>query len=223
MPNFDKLQKALGYNFKDLALLKLALTHRSYSRQNNERMEFVGDGVLDYAIAISLYNRYPHFDEGNLSKVRSSLVNQETLAEIATKLGLGEYLSLGKGEEKCGGRYRPSILADCLEAVFAAITFDSSHIQAIKIIEELFDEYLENAENLISKDYKSILQELLQSRKLCLPVYTLRQTDGLAHRMVFHIDCVIADLQLKVTAQGRNKKEASQVAAEKALALLRSS
>src|SRR5579863_1395833 len=116
MYNYIKLQKTLAYSFNDLSLLKLALTHRSYSRLNNERMEFVGDGILNYVIARNLYTRYPSFTEGPLSKVRATLVNEDRLAEIATKIDLGDYLLLRKGEDRCGGRKRPSILADCLEA-----------------------------------------------------------------------------------------------------------
>lgn len=223
MYNVTKLQEILGYKFNDSALLKLALTHRSYGRQNNERMEFVGDGVLDYVIAMSLYNRYPDFAEGNLSKIRAALVNQDTLVEIATKIDLGQYLLLGDGEERSGGRKRASILADSLEAIFAAVAFDSTCTQAAVVIEKLYGEYLDNAEHLISKDFKSILQEHLQRRKISLPVYELRGTDGPDHSNVFHVECVISDLGLKVPAQGRNKKEASQIAAEKALAQIHSS
>src|SRR5579863_4639165 len=215
MYNYIKLQKTLAYNFNDLSLLKLALTHKSYSRNNNERMEFVGDGILDFIIAMNLFSRYPEYTEGDLSKARGALVSEDTLAEIATKVGLGQFLLLGTGEEKSGGRMRPSILADCMEAIFAAVTLDSSYVQATRVIEKLFDEYLDNVEILISKDYKSILQEYVQSRKMGLPVYNLSGTDGPAHNMVFHVECVIPELKIKVVAQGRNKKEASQVAAEK--------
>jgi ribonuclease-3 len=223
MRNFIRLQEILGYTFNDSRLLKLALTHKSYDRQNNERLEFVGDGILDYVIARNLYTRYPDFTEGNLSKVRAALVSQDTLVEIACKIDLGRYLLLGDGEEKSGGRQRPSILGDCLEALIAAVALDSSDTQAAKVIERLYGEYLENAEHLISKDFKSILQECLQSRKISLPVYELRGTDGPDHSMVFHIECVIPDLKIKVIAQGRNKKEASQIAAERALAQIYSS
>ncbi|MCC2624997.1 MAG: ribonuclease [Burkholderiales bacterium] len=218
MRDYIKLQELLGYTFNDLAILRLALTHRSYSRQNNERMEFIGDSILDYVIAMNLYSRYPKCSEGDLSKIRAALVSQDTLVEIANKIGLGEYLLLGSGEEKSGGRKRPSILGDCVEALIAAVALDSSDIMAAKVIEQLFDEYLDNAEQLISKDFKSILQECLQSRKLGLPIYQLHGTDGPDHCMVFHMDCIIPALKIKVTAQGRNKKEASQVAAQRALA-----
>lgn len=223
MCDFTKLHEQLDYTFNNIGLLKLALTHRSCGRQNNERLEFVGDGILDYVIAKNLYTRYPYFVEGNLSKVRAALVSQDTLVEIANKIYLGQYLYLGDGEEKSGGRKRPTILGDCLEALIAAVALDSSDIQAAKVIERLYNEYLDNAEHLISKDFKSILQECLQSRKISLPVYELRGTDGPDHSMVFHIECIIPDLKIKVIAQGRNKKEASQVAAERALAQIHSS
>lgn len=223
MVDIAKLQQVLDYNFNDISLLRLALTHRSYSRQNNERMEFVGDGILDYVIAMNLYNRYPHLSEGNLSKIRAALVNQDTLVEIATKISLGQYLLLGDGEERSGGRKRPSILADCLEALFAAVAFDSSSIQSARVIEALYDEYLDNAEHLISKDFKSILQEYLQGRKINLPIYELKGTDGPDHNSVFHVECIIPELGIRVPAQGRSKKEASQIAAERALAQIHSS
>ncbi len=223
MNDLIKLQEILDYKFNDIALLQLALTHRSYSRQNNERLEFVGDGILDYVIAMNLYNRYPHLSEGSLSKIRASLVNQNALLEIASEMDLGKYLLLGPGEERSGGRKRPSILADCLEALIAAVAFDSTPIQATRVIERLFEEYLDNAEHLITKDFKSILQEYVQSRKMSLPSYELRGIDGPDHNSVFIVECVIPELGIKVPARGRSKKEASQVAAEKALAQIHSS
>lgn len=217
MCKFMKLQEIINYKFNDITILTRALTHRSYSRENNERMEFVGDGILDCVIAMNLYVRYPYLAEGGLSKIRAALVDQDTLAEIASKIGLGEYLLLGFGEEKSGGRKRASILADCMEALFAAVLLDSSSTEATVVIEQLYGEYLDNAEHLVVKDFKSILQELLQSRRIGLPVYELKRTDGPDHGMVFHVECIISDLKIKVVAQGRNKKEASQSAAEKAL------
>ncbi|HLX52527.1 MAG TPA: ribonuclease III [Aquella sp.] len=222
MNDYTKLEELLGYTFNNAGLLKLALTHRSYDVPNYERLEFVGDGILDYVIAKNLYTRYPNFTEGDLSKVRAALVNQDTLVEIANKIDLGQYLLLGDGEEKSGGRKRPSILGDCLEAIIAAVALDSSDIRATEVIERFYGEYLDNAEHLISKDFKSILQECLQSRKIGLPVYELRGTDGPDHSMIFHVECVIPELDIKVIAQGRNKKEASQIAAERALAQIHS-
>jgi ribonuclease-3 len=223
MSDLIKLQEILDYKFNDMTLLRLALTHRSYSRQNNERLEFVGDGVLDYVIAMNLYHRYPHLAEGHLSKIRAALVNQNTLVEIAAKMDLGSYLFLGPGEERSGGRMRPSIIADCLEALFGAVAFDSNCIQAARVIELLFEEYLDNAEHLVTKDFKSILQEYVQSRKISLPIYETKGTDGPDHNSVFIVECIIPELGIKIPARGRSKKEASQVAAEKALAQIHSS
>lgn len=222
MDGIIRLQEILGYKFSNPSLLKLAITHRSYSRQNNERMEFVGDGILDCVIAMNLYNRYPHLHEGSLSKIRSALVNQDTLVEVAVKIGLGQYLLLGDGEERSGGRTRPSILADCLEALFAAVAFDSSPLQAAQVIEMLYKDYLDNAEHLISKDFKSILQEYLQGNKINLPIYELLGTEGPDHDSIFHVECVIPELSIKASASGHSKKEASQFAAEKALSQINS-
>jgi ribonuclease-3 len=222
MRNLAKLQKLLDYTFNDISLLNLALTHKSYNRKNNERLEFVGDGILDHVIAVNLYNRFPNFAEGHLAKVRAALVSQGTLCEIAIKLDLGQHLLLGEGEKKSGGRNRPSILGDALEAVFAAISFDSSFLQITRVIERLYAEYLVDAENLIYKDFKSILQEYVQGRKMNLPVYELCKTEGPDHSMVFHVECIIPELDIKVVAQGRNKKEASLFAAQKALDQIKS-
>lgn len=217
MVDFNKLQNSLGYKFQDMSLLKLALTHRSFSRQNNERLEFVGDGILDYVIAMRLYILYPHLSEGELSKIRASLVNQDTLVEIAIRLELGQYLFLGDGENRSGGRSRPSIIADCLEALFAAIRIDSSCTESARVIEWLYADYLSNAEHLISKDFKSLLQEHLQGRKISLPTYDLLATDGPDHDSIFHVECIIPALDIRALAQGKSKKEASQLAAKKAL------
>lgn len=222
MQHINKLQEILEYKFNDISLLKLALTHRSYNQQNNERMEFVGDGVLDCVMAMNLYNRYPHLSEGGLSKIRAALVNQDTLAEIAIKISLGQYLLLSEGEDRNGGRMRPSILANCVEALFGAVAFDSTIMQAAKVIELLYGDLLDNAESLITKDFKSILQEQLQRAKIDVPIYQLRGVEGPAHNIVFHLECVIPELGIRVLAHGRTKKEASQIAAQKALAELNS-
>jgi ribonuclease-3 len=218
MHDLIQLQKALDYTFTDISLLKIALTHKSHSKRHNERFEFVGDSILDYVIAMNLFHRYPRFAEGHLAKARAALVNQDTLFEIATKIGLERYMLLGKGEEKSGGRRRPSIIADCLEAVFAAVAFDSSYIQVTRVIERLYVEYLGNAKCLIHKDFKSILQEYLQGNKMNLPSYELSRTEGPHHSMTFHVECIIPELNIKVIAGGQNKKEASQIAAQMALA-----
>ncbi|MFN8770362.1 MAG: ribonuclease III [Neisseriaceae bacterium] len=221
MSDIKELEKALVYQFKDISILKRALTHRSYSKVNNERLEFVGDGILDYAIAIILYHNFPDLAEGVLSKIRAALVNQESLSELANKIQLGKYLLLGDGEEKSGGRQRPSILADCLEAIFAAISLDSGVQQALEVIEHIFKEKLKNADKLIIRDSKSILQEYLQANQINVPEYKVVDSTGPDHDSIFKIECYIPELDIKVIAQGKTKKEASQIAAEESLRIIK--
>ena len=222
MANLAALEQKLGYKFADIKLLKQALTHRSANIHNYERLEFVGDGILDYVIALNLYQKYLHLSEGELSKMRAALVNQDKLVELANQIGLGEYMFLGDGEEKSGGRSRPSILADSLEAIFAAINFDADFFAAKMVVETLYADNLMNAENLVLKDSKSILQEYLQARKFNPPEYRIVDLIGPDHDSVFQIECTIPELDLKMLAQGKSKKEASQVAATKILKLLNS-
>lgn len=217
MINIEELQEKLGYFFTDVSLLKQALTHRSYSKVNNERLEFVGDGILDYVIALALFNNYPNVAEGDLSKIRSALVNQEALVDIAKDLDLGIYLFLGDGEEKSGGRQRASILADTLEAIFAAISFDTEFEKVRKIIERLYKNKLIDAQNLILMDSKSLLQEYLQANKIGVPIYNVISSTGPDHDSIFSVECKIPELKINVTAKGKTKKEASQLAAELAL------
>lgn len=215
------LQQKLNYSFTDVSLLRRALTHRSYGKPNYERLEFVGDGILDYVVALNLYQHYPNLSEGELSKIRAALVNQETLVELACMLELGEHLLLGDGEEKSGGRQRPSILADALEAIFAAISFDSSFEQARLVIEHLYQDKLVNAQKLILKDNKSVLQEYLQALKINVPNYNVVELSGPDHASTFKVECIIPELDVKVMAKGKSKKEASQLAAEKILQLIK--
>ncbi len=220
MANFLDLQEQLGYEFRDVSLLSRAVTHRSFGRNNNERLEFVGDGILDCVIALNLYNLYPDLSEGELSKMRASLVNQEGLAQIADLLNLGAYIFLGDGELKSGGRERPSILADCLEALFAAIVLDSSFENARQVIEKLFYYPLREQQISKNKDYKTQLQEYLQARKLKLPAYNIIAMSGPEHDMVFSIECVIEELKLSAIGKGKGKKQASQAAAFNLLNIL---
>lgn len=217
MTNFNNLEKKLGYSFKNSTLLAQALTHRSKSAINYERLEFVGDGILDYVIALCLYTSYPYLAEGELSKIRSALVNQDTLAEIANEINLGSYLFLGDGEEKSDGRKRASILADSLEAIFAAISFDADFMATKNVIGKLFAEKLSTAEILVLKDSKTMLQEYLQGLKLPLPEYHILDITGPDHDSVFQVECVVKDLNLTVMAIGKSKKEASQNAARELL------
>jgi ribonuclease-3 len=221
MNEWIDLECLLDYSFENKTLLEQALTHRSKSQLNYERLEFVGDGILDYVIALNIYQQYQHLAEGELSKIRSALVNQESLYEIALELNLGKYLRLGDGEEKSGGRNRPSILADSMEAVFAAISFDSDFINSKQVIEKLFRTKIINAEKLILKDSKTLLQELIQARKYALPEYRIIEILGPDHDSVFRVECLIKELNLSVEALGKSKKEASQNAAKAILLQLK--
>lgn len=219
--DIQKLQQQLGYTFKDVSLLRQALTHKSYGKPHYERLEFVGDGILDYIIALLLYQNYPDLSEGQLSKIRAALVNQDTLCELALALHLGDYLFLGDGEEKSGGRSRPSILADAVEAIFAAISFDSGIMDVKQVIGDLYQDKLINACELIFRDSKSILQEYLQARKLGLPSYTVVELSGPDHDTIFKVECSIIGLDVHVLATGKTKKEASQAAALSVLDIIK--
>lgn len=221
MAKLSDLEQQIGYHFKNNSLLRQAVTHRSYGRPNNERLEFVGDGILDCVIALNLYEMYPDLPEGQLSKMRAALVNQDSLVEIAEQLDIGHYLYLGDGELKSGGRSRPSILADCLEALFAAIMLDSDFITAQKVIEKLFYYPLREQQNNQTKDYKTQLQEYLQSRRLSLPRYNIISMTGPEHDMLFRVECAIEELELRAWGEGKGKKQASQNAAQNLLVLLK--
>lgn len=219
MKKLQLLQEQLGYSFKDISLLKQALTHRSFAKNNNERLEFVGDGILDCVIALNLYLKFPELAEGELSKMRAALVNQDGLVEIAEALHLGEYLLLGDGELKSGGRQRPSIVADGVEALFAAVFLDGGFECARATIEKLFADKF-SREMLSIKDYKTQLQEVIQARHLSLPVYEIIETSGPEHEMVFKVECRLETLNLIAIGIGKGKKQASQDAAYKLLQLL---
>ncbi len=219
MKKLQLLQQQLGYTFKNIALLKQALTHRSFAKDNNERLEFVGDGILDCVIALNLYLKFPELAEGELSKMRAALVNQDGLVEIGEALHLGEYLLLGDGELKSGGRQRPSIVADGVEAVFAAIFLDGGFECVRATIEKLFADKI-NRDALPLKDFKTQLQEVIQARHLNLPAYDIIETSGPEHEMVFKVECRLEALNLITVGVGKGKKQASQDAAYKLLQLL---
>lgn len=221
MTRLSDLEDKIGYKFKSIGLLRQALTHRSYGRSNNERLEFVGDGILDCVIALNLYRLYEDYPEGKLSKIRASLVNQDSLVEIAEHLNIGSYMYLGDGELKSGGRSRPSILADCLEAILAAILLDSSFYDAQKVIERLFYYPLRQQEDNATKDYKTKLQEYVQAKRISLPVYQITSMSGPEHDMVFTIECSIEEMGVKAWGEGKGKKQASQNAAQNLLELLK--
>src|SRR5208282_5086107 len=193
------LQGALGYEFTSKALLQQALTHRSHSGTHNERLEFLGDSVLNCAVASLLFERFSKIDEGDLSRLRANLVKQQSLYEIAQRLELSQYLRLGEGELKSGGFRRPSILADTVEALFGAIFLDAGFDAARKAIARLYGPVLETVDpKTLGKDAKTLLQEYLQSRKIALPVYSVVATHGAAHSQEFEVECSVPKLSIQV-------------------------
>lgn len=219
--NIPQLQKRLRYSFQEITLLHQALTHRSFSSKNNERFEFVGDSILNYTIAKALFDYFPSLSEGELSRLRANLVNQETLAQIATELELGGVLFLGTGELKSGGFRRPSILADALEAIFAAISFDADFLQAEKVVRSLFEKRLKsiNLDNQ-GKDSKTLLQEALQARRFALPKYRIEAQTGEAHDQLFVIFCDLGEIGFISQGEGASRRQAEQAAAKTALAFI---
>jgi ribonuclease-3 len=214
----SRLETRLGHTWQQRELLAQALTHRSYGARNNERLEFLGDGVLNCVIGLMLYQRFPDQPEGRLSRLRANLVNQDSLHEIALKLDLGRHLRLGEGELKSGGAQRPSILADALESLLGAALLDAGFDVASGIVECLFGAQVDAINPAQQgKDAKTRLQEWLQPRRLGLPEYTLTQTAGQAHAQVFHVECRIPARKVATTGHGPNRKAAEQMAAEAAL------
>lgn len=222
MSSTARLEKALGHIFRQPELLRQALTHRSHSSPHNERLEFLGDSVLNCAVATLLYRRFPVLREGDLSRMRASLVRQETLAEIAAKLDLGDLLRLGEGELKSGGFRRPSILADALEAVLGAAYLDAGFEAAQNIISALYLPRIEQIDPTdAGKDAKTALQEFLQARHLPVPQYNLLATRGDAHAQEFEVSCMVPAMNLEVTGCGISRRGAEQQAAQTALERLR--
>ena len=212
------LLKKLAYSFDDIELLNEALTHRSYATKNNERLEFLGDGILNFVIADELFKQYPDAQEGDLSRLRATLVNKESLAEIAEQLNLGEVILLGTGELKSGGFRRPSILADTVESILGAVYSDGGFEPCRDLIVRLYAKRLASPADLQSlKDPKTRLQELLQSRRFSLPEYQVVNITGQAHSQVFHVRCSIDKMNIKVDGEGKSRRKAEQVAAEKAI------
>ncbi len=212
--NVPSLEQAVGYVFRNRDILAQALTHRSFSALHNERLEFLGDSVLNCVIAQALYERFAEVREGDLSRLRANLVRQETLSIIARRLGLGDQLRLGEGELKSGGFQRPSILADALEALFGAVLLDGGFERVRQTILRLYEPLLANLDPLHSgKDAKTALQELLQGRRLALPQYQLRHTRGEAHAQEFEVDCLIPELGIATTGRGPSRRAAEQEAA----------
>ncbi|MDX1823346.1 MAG: ribonuclease III [Thiohalomonadales bacterium] len=215
------LEDQLGYHFKDETLLRTALTHRSAASQNNERMEFLGDAVLGYIISSDLYQRFPGATEGALSRLRSSLVKGDTLADIATQLMFGDFLILGSGELKSGGFRRRSILSDAFEAVIGAVYLDSDIDEVRRCILPLFKSRLDQCDpKAVKKDAKTRLQEFLQSRGNALPEYHVMNISGEAHKQTFEVECRLPDLEVSTKGKGSSRRKAEQQAATSALELL---
>ncbi|MBC7943852.1 MAG: ribonuclease III [Burkholderiales bacterium] len=215
-----RISERLGYSFAQPELLRRALTHRSHNANNNERLEFLGDSVLNCLIADALYQQFPRLSEGELSRLRASLVNQQTLYEVAQSLNLGEHVLLGEGELKSGGFRRPSILADALEAVLAAVFLDGGFARVQQVVHDLFAPLLRGLDpGAILKDPKTVLQEYLQARRIALPQYSVRATRGEAHEQEFQVECTIAELNVQAVGEGMSRRSAEQNAARLAYQL----
>ncbi|MDH5471454.1 MAG: ribonuclease III [Gammaproteobacteria bacterium] len=209
----------LGYEFGNSELLVEALTHRSVGAKNYERLEFLGDSILNFVIADQLFTRYPQYPEGDLSRLRASLVNKDSLAKIAKILNLGEYLILGSGELKSGGFRRDSILADTVEALIGAVYVDGGFELSRELVLHLYEELLGDVPDPATlKDPKTRLQELLQSRKLSLPVYEVTDISGKAHSQTFVVTCSINELDIESHGKANSRRKAEQKAAIEAIA-----
>lgn len=224
----EPLERRIGYRFKDRGLLEHALTHRSRVHEDasggvfdNESLEFLGDSILGFAVADMLFREFPQHNEGQKSKLKASIVSSAALAKLAEKIGLGQFLILGRGEEKTGGRLKHALIADCYEALIAAIHLDGGIEPARAFIQRQFAELIEEARRTgahtaFTEDYKSALQEWLQSHDRGLPVYRLAAESGPAHRRTFQVEVLVGGSAL-AKAEGRSKKEAAQAAAREAL------
>jgi ribonuclease-3 len=209
-----ELQRRLQHEFSNTALLSQALTHRSFSADHYERLEFLGDSVLSLAVSDLLYSRLGTLPEGDLSRVRANLVKQDTLHQLAVDLGLPDVIKLGEGEVRSGGQKRPSILADALEAIIGAVYLDAGFSKAQALVHRLFNAVEINPQmDAIGKDPKTELQEWLQGRKMKLPVYTVVGTIGLAHKQSFDVECEIPQLSLTERGIGGSRRAGEQAAA----------
>jgi len=208
------LQQRLQHHFSDRRLIERAVTHRSFGAEHNERLEFLGDAVLELAISTLLFTRMQHVPEGELSRVRALLVRQDSLHRIALRLGLSELLRLGEGEARSGGRERPSILADAVGALIGAVFLDGGYDAARALVERLFEGVRLDAHlQEVAKDAKTALQEWLQGRHMPLPRYAVVRVDGQAHHQVFEVECEVAQLRLIERGEGASRRAAEQVAA----------
>jgi ribonuclease III len=214
----DGLRDRLGYEFRDPALLREALTHRSFGVPHNERLEFVGDAVLNCAIALTLFEQFPATQEGELSRARANLVNRDTLAQLGRQLGLGAHVRLGEGEIRSGGADRASIIADGLEAVLGAVFLDGGFVAARAVIDHIYADLLRSADPMtLGKDAKTRLQEWLQARRHPVPEYAVVATSGEPHAQLFEVECRIPTLSLITRGGGPSRRAAEQEAAAAAL------
>ncbi len=221
MKNLNLLQVELGYYFSDIQLLELALTHRSVSSNNNERLEFLGDSLINHVVAEHVYRKFPRISEGPLSRIRAALVRRESLAELGINLKIGEYLLLGAGECKSGGRHRKSILADAVEAVVGAIYIDGGFEIAREIILVLYSaKFSAMSEDLAEKDAKTRIQEYTQAKGLELPIYELESVSGDAHQPMYHVVCKINGSGQVGRGSAQSRQEAEQIAASLILSVL---
>ena len=209
------LEQRIGHTFAGQGLLQQALTHRSHGSINNERLEFLGDSVLNCVVGLMLYLRFPELQEGQLSRLRANLVNQQSLCDLARGLQLGPTLRLGEGELRSGGADRPSILADALESLLGAVMLDAGFDAARGVIERLFTPVIAEIDPVThGKDPKTLLQEWLQARRMGLPEYSLVGVTGQAHAQTFTVECRIEGSEVRTQGRGGNRKTAEQVAAK---------
>ena len=223
-PALEALQRRLGYRFNSPALLLRALTHRSFGADHNERLEFLGDSVLNLAVSALLYQRFSGSDEGDLTRVRAHLVREDSLHRAALALGLPEVLRLSEGEARGGGAQRASILADALEAILGAAMEDGGYEPAQGLVKRLFGEIIQATEvDNWSKDAKTELQEWLQARRISVPAYRISATRGQAHAQTFEVECAVAALGVTERGEGRSRRSAEQEAARRMLLTMKAS
>lgn len=221
MVDYTRLCKQLGYSFKNQNIIREALTHRSVCKSNNERLEYLGDSILNFVIASALFKMFPDAKEGELSRIRSYLVKGDRLTEIAQSLQLGGFLELGPGELKSGGARRASILEDAFEALIGAVYLDSNIIETHRVVIELYTEQFKSIpESDDLKDPKTRLQEYLQARKLPLPEYHIEETSGEQHKKKFTVSCKVEGLDVNTLGIAGSRRKAEQESAEKALVAL---
>ena len=223
-PRQEALQRRLGYRFVETGLLSRALTHRSFGADHNERLEFLGDAVLNAAVSSLLYERFSGSDEGDLTRVRAHLVREDSLHRVALALGLPEVVRLSEGETRGGGAQRASILADAVEAIIGAVHLDGGYGAALQLVRSLFGEVIHATEaDSWTKDAKTELQEWLQARRMAVPAYRIMATRGEKHAQTFDVECAVPTLGLAERGEGRSRRLAEQEAARRLLDVLKAS